>query len=140
MQLIHNKYLKGLINPNAHVLDNYFSSKLTFRDSELISRTVFCFDKQSYIHASASWLKRIYTYIKTTSSDRLRTRSALSRRNHTSELSGNYLFKVGMLLMSHSVITILPRLLNKLYRCGVRISHPWITSISFYRKKKSINK
>ncbi len=39
-----------------------------------------------------------------TSSACLRTRLALSRRNRTSELSANYLFKVDILLTSHSAI------------------------------------
>ena len=54
-----------------------------------------------------------------TSSARLRTRSALSRMNATSELSANYLFNVKMLLTSHSAITILSRLLNNSYRFRV---------------------
>ena len=63
-------------------------------------------------------------HIDLTSSARLRTRSTLSRRDRTSELLANYLFKVKMLFTSHLVIPILSRLLNNSNRSRVRISHP----------------
>ncbi len=62
--------------------------------------------------------------VKPTSNARLRTRSALSRRNRASELSANYLFKADMLFMSRSAILILSRLLNNSYRPRVRIPNP----------------
>ena len=56
---------------------------------------------------------------KKTSSARLRTRSALSRRNRNSELLANYLFKVAVLFLSHSAISVFSRLLNNSYRSRI---------------------
>ena len=69
-------------------------------------------------------IQSFFIQAQQTSSARLRARSALSRKDRTSELLANYLFEVKMLFTSQSVIPILSRLLNNSYRSRVRISYP----------------
>ncbi len=74
-----------------------------------------------------------------TSNAHLKTRSALSRRNDVSKLPTNYLFRICILFISHSLISLLTRLLTDSNRPRIRIPCPRLSLIKLCRDHQPSN-
>jgi len=74
-----------------------------------------------------------------TSNAYLKTCPALSRRNDVYKLSANYLFRICILFISHSPISLITRLLNDSNQPRIRISCPHLSLITLCRDYQSSN-